>query len=209
VNLDGYYGRHINVQVTNIYIPPLGRTDINGGNSINAVNNGGTNTLKGIELDGAWRAAEHLNVNFSAFWNSAKQGSFVCTAVGGQCNFNTSNVGKQIPFVPYLGGSLIFAYNDHLRGDWDWFANLSFVYRGKQYALADNLAWIKGHERTGLHLGVENKGLQAEIFVENLTNSRSWTNAQEQADFGTGLGNITQAGIDPGRTLGVKLTYKF
>jgi iron complex outermembrane receptor protein len=172
--------------------------------------------IKGIEFNGAAKITDQWTVEVSSdykhavwldYYNSTNK-----TFSGGVTHFNNSQIAR----VPSLQGSIATTYNDHLIGDWDWYAHAQMTYTGGMYESELNVARTNSYERVNASIGVTKGNLTLELWAKNLFDDKNWdfasrvpelSNAADLASGYTINGVIVQA--PDRRDVGIRMKYKF
>ena len=184
------------VQILGIVNTPAGPVGING--------NSGSATSKGLEWNFEWRPVTGLSIGLLGSYTDAY---LTADAVG-----LGAKSGDKLPFVPDVSSTLNIDYKWPAFGEWSAFVGGSESYTGSRYtAFSPSVSVIEPHVKLPvyntlqLHLGVDNGHYNAELYGNNLNNSRGIQ------DF-TNSGGANQTGlasyIQP-RTLGVQVGYRF
>jgi iron complex outermembrane receptor protein len=205
-DINAYYGILSNQQVLQgALIPALGFT-------VTATTNIGETEVYGIEWQGSFNFTRELSLATTFAWNHAERTVFINQ--GGINQFGTNDLsGVKSAFVPEFTGSAVLSWTRPLTGDWEFFSNSAYVYRGKQFTDVGNLSFIKGRHQVDLRLGVSNDRLTVEAFLLNVFNDRSYTGGNVQADFGqialTQLYHAFFGAVAPPRQFGVRFLGRF
>jgi hypothetical protein len=84
------------------------------------------------------------------------------------------------------------------------------LHTGSRFATDANLLETGDSNRINLRLGLQNDDLRLEIYGENLTEDKTFTNYQLLLDFAYfGANRIITAGLPDKRTWGVRAIYTF
>jgi iron complex outermembrane receptor protein len=201
-DLNGYYGKLLNQQVTQVgFIPLLGF-------SVTAFSNVGETEVYGIEWQGNYNLDRHLSVATTFAWNHADRTKF--DNPSGISEFGTANLdGVPTSNTPHISGSAVVSYQRPINDKWQAFGNVSYVYRGKIYADVAALSYIKGRSQVDLRAGVSNDRYTIEGFVTNVFNNRQFTNGAVAGDFGTNSYYAFFGAYADPRTVGGRLRVKF
>ncbi|HEY6620597.1 MAG TPA: TonB-dependent receptor [Steroidobacteraceae bacterium] len=185
-----------NIQILSIVQTSTGPVGING--------NSGSATSKGVEWNFEWRPVVGLTVGFLGSYTDA----YLTADAPGLGAFS----GDKLPFVPDVSSTLNVDYKWPVFNDWSAFVGGSETYTGSRYtSFSPSVAVVEPHVKLPvyntfqLHLGLDNGHYNAELYGNNLGNSKGIT------DF-SNSGGANQTGlvsfIQP-RTLGIQVGYKF
>lgn len=184
------------VQILGIVNTPAGPVGING--------NSGSATSKGLEWNFEWRPVTGLTVGLL--------GSYTDAYLTADAPGLGAMSGDKLPYVPDVSSTLNIDYKWPAFGEWSAFVGGSESYTGSRYtAFSPSVTVIEPHVKLPvyntlqLHLGVDNGHYNAELYGNNLNNSKGIN------DF-TNSGGANQTGlasfIQP-RTIGIEVGYKF
>jgi outer membrane receptor protein involved in Fe transport len=184
------------VQILGIVQTPAGPVGING--------NSGSAKSKGVEWNFAWRPISGLTL--------ALLGSYTDAYLTADAPGLGAMSGDKLPFVPNVSTTLNVDYKWAAFGDWSAFVGGSETYTGSRYtAFSPSVSVIEPHVKLPvyntfqLHMGLDNGHYNAELYGNNLGNSKGIT------DYGN-EGGANQTGlvsfIQP-RTIGIQVGYKF
>jgi iron complex outermembrane receptor protein len=209
--IGGYYDLWRNGQVTNS-ISVQTPTNIQ---MVQATQNVGAVDLYGIEFTGAAAVTKQFTVNANANYVHSKIKAYIFFPNGPRI-IGTSNVnGRAFPNAP-VGWTFTITptYNDHLAGDWDWFARADWKHRARYYVDATNVAWIGARNTIDLHLGVKRDNLTLEAFALNVNKDYTFQSGEYGADAlccSLGAANVNEIRLllPAKRQFGVKGTYTF
>jgi iron complex outermembrane recepter protein len=172
--------------------------------------NGKTN-LWGVELESTVAITPRLTFDGTFNW-AATDIRFTncseCVAINGVAN----PVGNLMERYPEISGTAAFNYAFPITDEWKANARVDYVYTGKQYATAANVAWINSASRVNFRLGVSNEHYTLEVFGRNLfddkTPSNILRNANPNASVAQG-GNLIVLAAPERRTFGVRGVARF
>ena len=178
-DINGYYGILSNQQIRkSLAVPALGF-------SLGAVTNTGKTEIYGVEFTGNYNVTRQFSVATTFSWNHTVRKTYIDNSPTTLRLYGTGDLsGTELPNTPEFSGSAVLSYEDALTANWNWFANAAGVYRGKQWADIDNLAYIKGRATLDLRAGVSNDTYKIEAFVTNVTNNKTYPGGNVAADFG-------------------------
>lgn len=209
-DINAYYGVLTDQQITfGAIIRPRPVTDPIATQTVTAVNNAGRTKIYGVEWQGNYRFTPQLSLSTTFAWNETKRDDFSSLATSLQ--FGTDSLaGTKLANAPWLSGSAILSYENKLTDDFDWFTNVAYVYRGKQYTDLANLSFINGRSQFDWRLGVQDDSRSVELFVNNVLNDRNYTAGSVGGDFGSNNTNYAFFGaVAPPRQVGVRVSAKF
>jgi iron complex outermembrane receptor protein len=207
-----YSGKLKNQQVGNgTLIPALGFT-------VTAITNIGETKIKGVEFQGNYNFTRELSLGGALSWNNAVRTKFLST--GGQAQFGTIYLdGKKMALAPEQSGSLVLSYEQPKSdSSWSYFTNGALVYRGKMFADAGNLSWIKARMQIDYRVGAARDKYRVEAFLTNVFDNQDYTGGNVATDFGgsgdsvgsySGRGYGFFGGIAAPRQLGLRLSATF
>jgi iron complex outermembrane receptor protein len=165
--------------------------------------NSGSATSKGVEWNFSWRPISGLTL--------ALLGSYTDAYLTSDAPLLAAFSGEKLPFVPNVSNTLNVDYKWPAFGDWAAFAGGSETYTGSRYTGFSPSAPIEPHVKLPvyntfqLHLGLDNGQYNAELYGNNLGNSKGITDYTNEGGANqTGLVSFIQP-----RTIGVQVGYKF
>ena len=187
-----------------------------GGALLTATVNSGQANLKGVEFSGEFLVTQKLKVTAGLAVNGTKVVNFrPCSDASNITGAPNCN-GNHLPSVPQWTTTASAEYNDHLVGDYDWFARLDFTHKGKVYADYTNLNWIRSSDIFNAQIGVQNGPLSIRLWVKNLTNNKQFANAVAGVDAFTFFAypavpnqNELRLAMPDKRTFGINARYNF
>ena len=196
IDMDVFYIDWKNIQILYVVQTPQGPVGING--------NSGSATSKGVEWNFSWRPISGLSIGFLGAYTDA----YLTTDAPGIGALS----GDRLPYVPNVSATLNVDYTWPAFGEWSAFVGGSDTYTGSRFtAFSPSVSVIEPHIKLPvystyqLHLGLDNGHYNAELYGNNLGNTRGIT------DYGNS-GGANQTGlvsfIQP-RTLGIQVGYKF
>ena len=184
------------IQILSIVQTPAGPVGING--------NSGSAKSKGVEWNFSWRPISGLTLALLGSYTDA----YLTSDAPGLGAFS----GEKLPYVPDVSATLNVDYKWPAFGDWSAFVGGSETYTGTRFTgFSPSVSVIEPHVKLPvyntlqLHLGVDNGHYNAELYVNNLTNSRG---IQDYANEGGFNQTGTASFIQP-RTIGIELGAKF
>ena len=182
---------------------------------ISATQNVGAVDLKGIEFTGAIAITDKFTVNGNANLVHSEIRSYVYTPNGTRIRNSINVNGSQFNGAP-IGWTfaIVPTYNDHLAGDWDWFARADYKQRGRYYVDAVNAAYIPTKHVLDLHLGIKNQNFTVEVFSLNVLNDLNFETGEVGTDSGCcaiGAANINSIRLllPRKRQFGIRGSYSF
>jgi len=184
------------VQILGIVNTPAGPVGING--------NSGSAKSKGVEWNFTWRPISGLTL--------ALLGSYTDAYLTADAPGLGAMSGDKLPFVPNVQNTLNADYKWPAFGDWSAFVGGTETYTGSRYtAFSPTVSVIEPHVKLPvyntfqLHLGLDNGHYNAELYGNNLGNSKGITDYSNEGGANqTGLVSFIQP-----RTIGIQVGYKF
>ncbi|WP_439532357.1 TonB-dependent receptor [Polymorphobacter sp.] len=171
----------------------------------------GETNLWGVELEGALSVTQDLTLEGTFNWADTKILSVACAecvAIDGIAN----PVGNLMERYPEFSGTAAINYAPRLTDIWTGLARVDYIYTGKQFATASNVAWIGDAHRVNVRLGVSSERYTLEFFGRNIfdnkTPSNILRNTNPNGNLAQGLNTIVLAA--PERpTYGVRGIVRF
>jgi iron complex outermembrane receptor protein len=196
IDMDVFYIDWKNIQILSLVNTPSGPVGING--------NSGSATSKGVEWNFSWRPLPGLTL--------ALLGSYTDAYLTADAPGLGAYSGEKLPYVPDVSSTLNADYKWPAFGDWAAFVGGSETYTGSRFTgFSSDVTVVEPHVKLPvystlqLHLGVDNGRYNAELYGNNVTNSRG---IQDYANSGganqTGLASFIQP-----RTIGIEVGAKF
>lgn len=171
----------------------------------------GSTNLWGVELEAAFRASDYLMLEGTFNWANTdirNTSCSECLAINGVLN----PVGNLMERYPEISGSAAISYDQPIGNGWNGMFRLDYIYTGKQYATAANIAYINSASRVNLRAGIHNETYTLEAFVRNLfddmTPSNILRNANPSANTAQGANLIILAAPER-RTIGIRGAVRF
>lgn len=172
--------------------------------------NGRTN-LWGVELESTVVITPRLT--FDGTFNWAKtdirfNACSECVAINGVSN----TVGNLMERYPEYSGSAALNYSVPINDTWRGNARVDYIYTGKQYATAANVAWINSASRINARLGISSDTYTFEVFARNLTDDKTPSNILRNANPNASVaqgGNLIVLAAPERRTFGVRGAVRF
>jgi iron complex outermembrane receptor protein len=185
-----------NVQILGIVNTPAGPVGING--------NSGSATSKGVEWNFSWRPISGLTL--------ALLGSYTDAYLTADAPGLGAMSGDKLPYVPNVSNTFNVDYRWPAFSDWSAFVGGSETYTGSRFTnFSPTVSVIEPHVKLPvyntfqLHLGLDNGHYNAELYGNNLGNSKGITDYSNEGGLNqTGLVSFIQP-----RTIGVQVGYKF
>ena len=184
------------IQILYLVQTPTGPVGING--------NSGSATSKGVEWNFSWRPISGLTL--------ALLGSYTDAYLTADAPSIGALNGYKLPYVPNVSNTFNVDYKWGAFGDWAAYVGGSETYTGTRYTgFSSDTAVIEPHVKLPvyntfqLHLGLDNGHYNAELYGNNLGNTKGIT------DFGNsgGADQTGQVSLIHPRTLGIQVGYKF
>jgi iron complex outermembrane recepter protein len=184
------------IQILYLVQTPSGPVGING--------NSGSATSKGVEWNFSWRPVSGLTI--------ALLGSYTDAYLTSDAPSIGASNGDKLPYVPEVSNSLNVDYKWPAFGDWAAYVGGTETYTGNRYTgFSSDTSVIEPHVKLPvyntfqLHLGLDDRHYNAELYGNNLGNSKGITDYSNSGGAGqTGLVSIIQP-----RTIGIQVGYKF
>jgi iron complex outermembrane recepter protein len=184
------------LQILSIVQTPAGPVGINGNSS--------SATSKGVEWNFEWRPLSGLSIGLLGSYTDA----YLTADAPGLGAFS----GEKLPYVPNVSSTLNVDYKWPAFADWSAFVGGSETYTGTRYTgFSPSVTVIEPHVKLPvyntlqLHLGLDNGHYNAELYGNNLNNSKGISDYSN-----TGGANQTgQVSFIQPRTIGVQVGYKF
>jgi outer membrane receptor protein involved in Fe transport len=175
---------------------PAGPVGINGNSS--------SATSKGVEWNFEWRPLSGLSIGLLGSYTDA----YLTADAPGLGAFS----GEKLPYVPDVSSTLNVDYKWPAFADWSAFIGGSETYTGSRYTgFSPSVTVIEPHVKLPvyntlqLHLGLDNGHYNAELYGNNLNNSKGITDYSNSGGANqTGLVSFIQP-----RTIGIEVGYKF
>lgn len=201
-DFNGYYGKLGNQQINfSALVPYLGF-------SVVATSNVGKTTIYGLEYQGNYNFTHELSLATTFAWNHTYRDVYLNQSAAIQ--YGTSDLsGTAMPNSPQFSGSAVLGYDRKLSGPWSAFANIAYVYRGKQWVDSGNFAYIKGRSQVDIRAGVSNAVVTIEAFMTNVFNDRNYTNGEVSPDYGSNQYYAFFGAAAEPRTIGGRFRAKF
>ena len=195
IDLAAYDIEWKDIQILEIVATPNGPNGING--------NAGNARSSGVEWNFAWRPVSALTIQLLGAYTNAK---LTVDAAG-----LNANSGDKLPYVPDVSSTLNVDYKWNAFANVTGFAGATWAYTGTRYSGFSPSAPIESHAKLptynalNLRLGLEGVHYSAEVFANNMTNSKGITEYEnESGPNQTGLATFIQP-----RTIGIQLGAKF
>jgi iron complex outermembrane receptor protein len=184
------------IQILSIVNTPAGPVGING--------NSGSAKSKGVEWNFSWRPIAGLSIGLLGSYTDA----YLTADAPGLGAFS----GEKLPYVPNVSTTLNVDYKWPAFGDWAAFVGGSETYTGSRYTgFSPSITVVEPHVKLPvyntlqLHLGLDNGHYNAELYGDNLNNSKGITDYSNSGGANqTGLVSFIQP-----RTIGIQVGYKF
>jgi iron complex outermembrane receptor protein len=184
------------VQILGIVNTPAGPVGING--------NSGSATSKGVEWNFSWRPISGLTL--------ALLGSYTDAYLTADAPGLGAMSGDKLPYVPNVSNTLNVDYKWPAFTDWSAFVGGSETYTGSRYTgFSPTISVIEPHVKLPvyntfqLHAGLDNGHYNAELYGNNLGNSKGITDYSNEG----GANQTGQVSFIQPRTIGIQVGYKF
>lgn len=205
-------------------------TSAGGFRSISVTANAGSVDLKGIELEFDALITDKLSLNGSFSWSDPEYKAYSYVTLGPRLNGKLDVTGNMLYQVPEWTWHLSPQYEDHLAGDWDWFARVDYRYRSRLYVDLHNIAWMGARHLFDVRAGVTKGDFSLDFYIKNLFNDKQFNDAVHKTDVmyvpsgacppcytdasppGYGVNpilNEIRLGLPQLRTFGLKASYNF
>lgn len=146
---------------------------------VGVTQNTGRSTVKGAEIEGNYRATDHLNFNFNAGYNKVTLNTTIpcaaCVAITGR---NTIQAGQQNPAAPVFTSNVGAEYSGEFEGGHRWFVRADYAHRSRIYTDYQNIAWIGDGNKVNVRGGVTLGQFDVQVFVNNVFNDDAYTGVQ-------------------------------
>lgn len=171
----------------------------------------GETNLFGVELEGAYSVTPDLTLEGTFNWAGTdirRVACAECVAIDG----NANPVGNLMERYPEFSGTAAVNWTPKLNETWEGLARVDYIYTGKQFATASNVAWIGAAHRVNVRFGINSARYTLELFGRNIfdnkTPSNILRNTNPNAAANQGLNTIVLAA--PERpTYGVRGIVRF
>lgn len=135
----------------------------------------GSTNLWGVELEAAVQATRDLTLEGTFNWAATDIRNVACSecvAIDGVIN----PVGNLMERYPEYSGTAAINYQPRINDDWTGIVRIDYIYTGKQYATASNVAWINSASRINLRVGASSDKYTVELFARNIFDDKTPTN---------------------------------
>ncbi len=172
--------------------------------------NGSTN-LWGLELEGTFKATDHLTFEGTLDWAATSIRATSCTecvAISGVLN----PVGNRMERYPAYSGTMGMTYEQPVVGEWNGTFHIDYVYTGRQYETAANKTWLKPSHRFNAKIGVTDEVFNIEAFGKNIFDSKVPSNILRNGNpnaLATQGLNLIILAPPEGQTFGVRAGVRF
>jgi len=175
---------------------------------------GGEIELSGFEFEGAWQVSNFFSLEGTFSLNDSEIiENSSCSDCGPLLGTqDISNQGKRLQRNPKTQGSLSAVFNGQLKNDFGWFARADYIHTGSRYATDANITETGASNRFNLRAGVENESIRLEVFGDNVTDDKTFTNFQFLIDFAylnPGANRLLTAGLPDKTIWGLRASYRF
>ena len=205
-------------------------TSAGGFRSISVTQNAGSVDLKGVELEFDALITDKLSLNGSFSWSDPRYKAYSYVTLGPRLNGKLDVTGNMLYQVPEWTWHLSPQYEDHLIGEWDWFARVDYRFRSRLNVDLHNIAWMGARHLFDVRAGVKNGPFSLDFYVKNLLNDKQFNDAVHKTDVmyiasgacppcytdanppGYGVSpalNEIRLGLPQLRTIGMKASYSF
>lgn len=171
----------------------------------------GSTNLWGVELEGAFQATNDLTLEGTFNWAATDIRNVACSecvAIDGIIN----PVGNTMERYPEYSGTAAINYQPRINDDWTGIVRIDYIYTGKQYATAANVAWINSASRVNIRIGASTEKYTLELFGRNIfddkTPSNVLRNTNPNGSLAQGLNTIVLAAPERA-TFGVRGAVRF
>jgi iron complex outermembrane recepter protein len=196
IDMAVFYVDWTDVQILSEVQTSTGPVGING--------NSGSAKTKGVEWNFEWRPVSGLSIGLL--------GSYTDAYLTADALLLGATSGEKLPYVPNVSATLNVDYRWSAFADWTAFVGGSESYTGSRYTgFSPSVMVIEPHVKLPvyntlqLHLGLDNGHYNAELYGNNVTNSRG---IQDYSNQGGANQTGTASFIQP-RTIGIEVGYKF
>lgn len=185
------------------------------GQVVGYANTGGAD-LKGLEVDIAAKAGEHVDLSFAAAVNDSSIKSYATPSVSQITGIIGDGFkGKQLPQTSKMSANFGAQYTAPLPAlnDAEWFARSDVSWKDKQYVDAANLTWIRARTVVNLRTGIKRGPLSVDAYVLNAFNDDNYVSIAQNSllvpTFVVSGNAYINVGLPELRTFGVRVGYKF
>lgn len=194
LNLAAYYTDWKNLQTNAVRLQPDGTPPNFTAIVPSVTGNVGDVKVYGIEVEGLFRIADPLRVNFGASYNRARYKDDVVSqrfGASGNCNGTVCSTvtvpgvafpvlpigGNQLERTPEFDALLGLTYETEFANGWEFFARGDMTYQTKQYADEANLAYVPSRTLANASTGVTIGPVSVQLWVKNLFDKKYVTSS--------------------------------
>lgn len=221
-SLDGYIGRYRGAQVpVSVVVNPTPTTV----NTLAPTINIGNVNLKGIEFEGEAIVFPGFRVGATLAYTDTDIKQYFCSecsnilpqAAGipngvsirpGSINL-TAPIGKRLPGAPKISYTLSANYEHTTEGGLTGYVGADYIYRGKYYADAANIASSGASELFNARAGFRWEKYSIEMFARNLFDNQSPGITYNALAPGLAAGNTLRVALPDRRRIGIRATASF
>lgn len=155
------------------------------GSNIGAVitfNQGKVN-MNGIEAEGTFAVTRNLTLEGTLQYADNKIKDYPYLD-GLKINGSSNVEGNTLDQTPKWAWTVSPAYHNTISGDWDGFARIDYIHRGRIFIDPTNVAYLASRDTFNLRAGVtdKNQGLRLEFYVNNVFDDDKITSAYRGND---------------------------
>lgn len=191
------------------------------GTTFSVIENRGSATIDGFEVESQWAPIQGLNVRGTISYNRGVYSNY-CSGNYAQLlgisdmaapNYCVFVNGKKLENTSPRTYSLSADYRGHLSNEWNWFARASYQYQSGQYTEEWNASWSTSATVFTGAVGVDKGPLRVELYCRNCGQESSPIRIGRSTDLR--LGPARQDNFAPGyllrrpRQVGIHMTYNF
>lgn len=188
------------------------------------VENAGQSTVWGLELEAAWRPSSNFQLSAAYTYLNAKYNTFRIVSQSANpisevgCAETTGTVpnacvlnydGKRPSDSPKHSVSVSADYTHPLSADWDLTIQQNFRYVSDRFVTISNISTQEAYARVDMSIGISNDAVTALLYVDNLLNDDTVTDANSYLDFGNGFSPAVIAKRPDPRTVGMRILFDF
>jgi iron complex outermembrane receptor protein len=179
--------------------------------------NTGETKVRGLELDIATKASEHVDLSFAAAMNDTDIQSYTSPSISQLTGvIGDQFKGRQLPLTAKYSANLGAQYSGNAAfvDDGQWFARADLSWKDKQFVDAANLTWIKARTVVNLRAGISKGPLSVDAYVLNAFDDDNYVSIAQNSlltpNFAlTAFNGYLNLGLPELRTYGARVSYKF
>ncbi len=199
-------GRQINQNIAYLTAPGSTTTSTNTFTLAN-----GKTDLWGLELQSTLKVSDKLTFEGTLNWAHTKILQTSCTecvAINGVLN----PVGNSMERYPTWSGTFGVQYDQPINDKWTATARVDYIYVGRMFDTATNVAWTDPGNRVNARIGINNGQYTFELYGKNMFNNRVPSNilrnANPNANVAQGA-NLIVIAPPEAQTFGVRAVLRY